>query len=577
MTFKNSFFFLIAIFKLNLKYFYFCFFLSTLSSLLEFVTIGSIVPMLSVFLSSDVGQNYYFINYLLKNTFLEKNLLLFCLIFFSSFILASSLIKVLVAKYNSKYSALLSSRVATIIFENKLKQSYEDFISQNPNYLLTLLNNKISTLNTVLQSLFTFFTSLFVSLGILFFLIIYNYQLSFIVLAVYIFIYLFFGKFLKSVIQVTGKNLSNSLFLRSKIIQETSSSIKDIILNSSHDIFINIFRNLDFNIRILDSRLSYLNSIPRPILEAIGIIILIIFSYFLNFQTNNNTLNSNVIITIGVFTFAAQRLLPIFQSIYTSWSSIVSSYYIIVEIENIMKKDIYYKNFDKNNFKIHFKSQIEFKNVSFNYKNSRNLIFENLNLKINFGKKTCIIGRSGIGKTTLIDLLIGLLKPTSGNILVDDIKIDDINLNSWFNKIAYVSQDLVLINDTIMNNINYPNNEQANKERIEKVLIKSVLYDFVSRLPNKTQTIIGDGGINLSGGQKQRLLLARALYKKKEILILDEATNALDDETEKNILDLVLKDNQNMTIIFITHRINLLKNFDEIIDLNSLIKKEKIK
>ena len=128
-----------------------------------------------------------------------------------------------------------------------------------------------------------------------------------------------------------------------------------------------------------------------------------------------------------------------------------------------------------------------------------------------------------------------------------------------------------------MNNINYPNNEQANKERIEKVLNKSALYDFVSRLPNKTQTIIGDGGINLSGGQKQRLLLARALYKKKEILILDEPTNALDDETEKNILDLVLKDNQNMTIIFITHRINLLKNFDEIIDLNSLIKKEKIK
>jgi ABC-type multidrug transport system fused ATPase/permease subunit len=171
--------------------------------------------------------------------------------------------------------------------------------------------------------------------------------------------------------------------------------------------------------------------------------------------------------------------------------------------------------------------------------------------------------------STFVDIFLGLLKPTSGHILIDGVKLDNSNLNSWFNKIAYVPQDLFLINDSIANNINYPNiNKPIDLKKTYDALDKVQLSDFIFELPNKVETIFGKGGINLSGGQKQRLIIARALYKNKNILILDEATNALDSETEDSILDSILNNNKDLTVIVISHKKSLQRKFDEIIDLD---------
>jgi ATP-binding cassette subfamily B protein len=381
--------------------------------------------------------------------------------------------------------------------------------------------------------------------------------------------YFLFGQFLKAKIEKNGEIISIANHERAKTIQETLPAIRDIMLNSSHNIFIKYFANSDLNYRISDAKLIYLNTIQRPVIEGIGIIIIVLLSYTLAIQSGEIKSSSIILITtIGVYAFAAQKLLPTFQIIYSMWASITGTYNMVKEIKEIIKfnnKDY----FSKINLNLSFKSQIEFKNISFNYKNSKKLIFNNLNCKIMFGKKIFLAGRSGVGKTTFVDIFLGLLKPTSGHILIDGVKLDNSNLNSWFNKIAYVPQDLFLINDSIANNINYPNiNKPIDLKKTYDALDKVQLSDFIFELPNKVETIFGKGGINLSGGQKQRLIIARALYKNKNILILDEATNALDSETEDSILDSILNNNKDLTVIVISHKKSLQRKFDEIIDLD---------
>jgi ABC-type multidrug transport system fused ATPase/permease subunit len=570
MKIQDTINFLFSCLKLRIKFFYFCLFLSVLSSLVEFLSISAVIPIISLLLSFESSVIINFISsYIQINKFIENNLIIIFLLIFLILVIFSSIIKIIISNYNTRLSAMIANDISVLIYEKTIKQSYENLISFPPNYLHTLCNINVDTIARLFVIFFNLISSIIVSLGIIIFLIFYDYKAAVICFIFMSLIYFFFGKFLKVKIEKNGEIISITNHERAKKIQETLPVIRDIILNSSHNIFIKYFANSDLNYRISDAKLIYLNTIQRPVLEGIGITIIVLLSYTLAIQSGEIKSSSIILITtIGVYTFAAQKLLPTFQIIYSMWASISGSYNMVTEIKEIIKfnnKDY----FSKINLNLSFKSQIEFKNISFNYKNSKKLIFNNLNCKIMFGKKIFLAGRSGVGKTTFVDIFLGLLKPTSGHILIDGVKLDNSNLNSWFNKIAYVPQDLFLINDSIANNINYPNiNKPIDLKKTYDALDKVQLRDFIFELPNKVETIFGKGGINLSGGQKQRLIIARALYKNKNILILDEATNALDSETEDSILDSILNNNKDLTVIVISHKKSLQRKFDEIIDLD---------
>jgi len=569
MKIQDTINFLFSRVKLRIKFFYFCLFLSVLSSLVEFLSISAVIPIISSLLSLESSVIINFISsYIEINKFIENNLIIIFLLIFLILVIFSSIIKIIISNYNTRLSAMIANDISVLIYEKTIKQSYENLISFPSNYLHTLCNINVDTVARLFITFFNLISSIIVSLGIIIFLIFYDYKAAVICFIFMSLIYFFFGKFLKVKIEKNGEIISITNHERAKKIQETLPVIRDIILNSSHNIFIKYFANSDLNYRISDAKLIYLNTIQRPVLEGIGIIIIVLLSYTLAIQSGEIKSSSIILITtIGVYAFAAQKLLPTFQIIYSMWASITGTYNMVKEIKEIIKfnnKDY----FSKINLNLSFKSQIEFKNISFNYKNSKKLIFKNLNYKIMFGKKIFLAGRSGVGKTTFVDIFLGLLKPTSGQILIDGVKLDNSNLNSWFNKIAYVPQDLFLINDSIANNINYPNiNKPIDLKKTYDALDKVQLRDFIFELPNKVETIYGKGGINLSGGQKQRLIIARALYKNKNILILDEATNALDSETEDSILDSILN-NKDLTVIVISHKKNLQRKFDEIIDLD---------
>ena len=212
---------------------------------------------------------------------------------------------------------------------------------------------------------------------------------------------------------------------------------------------------------------------------------------------------------------------------------------------------------------INFKTEIELKNVSFTYENNKKKILDGINLKIKKNSKIAIVGKSGSGKTTIVDIIIGLLKPSEGYLLIDGIKLSQ--LPNWNRKIGYIPQNFYLFDESIKRNVAFGINEKnINIDKVNKAIEFAQLRDFVKNLDNGIETVVGNQGIMLSGGQKQRIIIARAAYNDPDILILDEATSAIDEEVEKEFINNLLKIGKNKTIIIISHRSTTIKNCDKI-------------
>ena len=270
---------------------------------------------------------------------------------------------------------------------------------------------------------------------------------------------------------------------------------------------------------------------------------------------------NNIVSLLALFAAASFRLLPSINRVVMSQQVLR---YHIPSVEEIYKEIKYEfrKGSNTQLQKINFRKNIELKNVDFSYKADKKIL-KKLNLVINSKDRVGIIGGTGIGKSTIVDLISGLIEPDSGNILIDGKKIN-FSKHQWYNGIGYVSQNTTLINDTIRENIVFGRNSDFKNKYFRKILKDVNLLNFIENLKSKTNSIIGDRGINLSGGQKQRIGLARALYGNPKILFLDEAFSALDVKTEKKILNNIFKNYKNITIINIAHKGTSLKYCNKI-------------
>ncbi|MDC0865577.1 ATP-binding cassette domain-containing protein [bacterium] len=220
--------------------------------------------------------------------------------------------------------------------------------------------------------------------------------------------------------------------------------------------------------------------------------------------------------------------------------------------------------------KIDFNQKINLKNINYSYPNSNKQVLKNINIEIFKGESIGIIGETGSGKSTLIDLIMGLLIPSSGEIILDNISITNPNLLSYQNIIAHVSQDIFLVNDSFTKNIAFGiDSEMINNKRVIECAKKAQAHNFISSSKHEYETSVGERGVQLSGGQIQRIGIARALYKKAEIIIFDEATSALDSDTENKVMNSIGELNKTLTIIMIAHRLTTLFNCDKIIKLDS--------
>ena len=466
---------------------------------------------------------------------------------------------------NIKLANAISKDFSVNLFKSKIYQKYLDFINSSTNEAISSITIKTNSVNRALLAVNTLGTSFFLLTSILFTVIVINPIVSlfsfFVIFLIYLILLLFFNRLL-------AKNsyiISNEETKIIKILQESFGVIRDMILRGNQSNYVKVFFssiNVKYN---AEAKNNFVSQSPRFFIETAGIILIIIICSFVTIKTGNTT---SILPTIGVLVLAAQKIIPLMQVVYTNINILISNTGQLKDLNELLESNVEYSNsFDEE--KLDFKNKIEFKNVSFSYLKNKNKILDQINFTIKKGEKIGIVGKTGEGKSTMLDILMGLLVPDDGKLIVDDKIITKNNLKSWQKLISHVPQDLFLIDGTIYENITFSSYNNGDDKFIKKILSLAQLKDFVENLPMGIDTIVGERGVKLSGGQKQRVAIARALFNNSKILVFDEATSALDDGTEQLIGISLDKLDKEFTTIMVAHRLTSIRNCDRIFELNN--------
>ena len=351
---------------------------------------------------------------------------------------------------------------------------------------------------------------------------------------------------------------------RIKTIQESLGGIRDIILDHLQLPYLDAFRTVDGRLMRARRDSMLLTIAPRFIIEAIGLVVFALLALVLSARPGGLTAALPV---IGALALGAQRLLPLIQQLYRGWASMATSRSIIDQLLVLLRLPV---ETGDDGPPLDFRDSIRLENVDFHYEARSPGTLSNVNLAIRKGARVALVGRTGSGKTTLTDLVMGLIEPSTGRILIDGVELNRATARAWQRNIAHVPQAIFLADATIARNIAFTSPDGTiDMERARRAAAIAQLDEFVASLPDGYETIVGERGVRLSGGQRQRLGLARAIYKQAPVLILDEATSALDDATEQAVLRALDElDAAGCTILIVAHRTSTIASCDEVVRLD---------
>ena len=538
--------------------------------LIEVLSISLVIPFISILSGSQINFNIKYLDNFNQTQiiFLILSLLVFIItikVFFVSFFNK----KVLEFYMDLKVS--LSKK----IYKTYLMKSYEYHLSKNSSTLIRNIND-VSLFGDSVKYLIYLMTECTMVLGICSLLLYYEpigaiSSVSFLS----IFGYLIYKKILSRT-KVLGSLRRHHSGFRLRFLQQGFHAIKDIKVKNKENSFIQQFSYHDKETSFNEMKYHFIQTLPKLLLEwllVIGVMVLMVVIFF---QKEDLT---GILPTLALFFVAAFRLMPSITRIMNNLQSIRWGEPVIDSLneELILANSKLNKDIKQN--KIIFDRSIELKNINFNYKNSNKNILSDINLKIKFGDNIGLLGFSGAGKTTLINLILGLLKSSSGTILANGTDIHS-GLISWQSHIGYVPQNIYLTDDTLKKNIAFGivDDKEIDLKKIDKAIKDTQLTKLVSSLNNGLNTKLGEFGERISGGERQRIGIARALYNDPKLLILDESTNSLDSQTEEKILEDVISLNKSMTILMIAHRLSTLSKCNRILKLsNSNIEEVNVK
>ena len=531
---------------------------SILTTCMEMIGIGSVIPLLtSLSADNNIFEKVNFINF--NFNFDNNNSIYFFLSIVISVFIIKNIFVYFFNLYQAKYLFSFYNFLMKEFLNIYLKQPYDFHLNRNSAILMRNIRKETSGFINGLKNILIIINETLILIAIIFFLLYFNYQITIILIALVSIVAFLFNKIISKKSIDYGKIHQFHDGKLNQTLHESFGSLKDIYLYNRSDNFLQRFIGHAEISKKVGIYTSIISSLPRHWLEIIFIISLTSIVLYSSYVLND--LNSALPLA-GLFAISGIRLMPAVNKIIGSYQQInLSKASITLVYEELkLKKNILVEKTEKfNEKKNEFKSLL-IKNLSFKYSNIDKFIFENVNFEIKKNSLIGFVGASGSGKTTLIDCLLGLLPPTSGKILFNNQNIYN-DLKNWQSNIGYVPQNIYLMDASIQENIAIGINKRfIDIDRINLSLKLSNLDEFIKSLPDGLSTNVGEKGVKISGGQRQRIGIARALYNNPQILVLDEATNALDTATEETFLNLIneLKNQQNLTVVMITHRISTL-------------------
>ena len=541
-------------------------------AILDTIGVASILPFIAVLTNPDIIETNFILNNIYQAVgFLgvdsNQKFLLLLGIFVLALLVFSLIFKSLTIYAQARFVEMREYSIGKKLVEGYLHQPYSWFLGRHSADIgKTILSEVQQVILGGIQPMFELIAKGTVVIAIITLLMITDLKLAIIVgfsfSLTYGLIYKYTQKYLKQI----GKRRLHNNHSRFKTLSEAFGAAKEVKVGGLEKTYIDKFSNSAFIYAQSQASLKILSQIPRYAIEvmAFGGIMSIILYLMIKFGDFDAALP-----LVSLYVLAGYRLIPAFQGIYLSFANLT---YNLPAIDKLYYDIRSLKPFELNQDQniMSLKKSISLKDISFNYPDSKQTSLKDININIQAKTTVGLIGPTGSGKTTTVDIILGLLEAQKGTLEIDDQVITKKNIRAWQRSIGYVPQHIYLSDDTISANIAFGiSTSEINKESVERAAKIANIHDFIiNDLPKKYQTTIGERGIKLSGGQRQRIGIARALYRNPQILILDEATSSLDNLTEQAVIDAVNILSKNITIILIAHRLNTVKNCDIIFKLN---------
>ena len=554
--------------KKNKIYFFLLVILIIVQALFEILSIAIVIPFVTLLLDPEALNNLPFFNFLKPITNFEssqKMIIIMSIIFFIAYLLKNIFV-LIIHKFLFEYIYNFRRNLTTRILKKYLYQDYIFFIKNSYSLIASNLANEVDNLTTsYFRATLIILSELIILFSIIILVIFSGYLKGFFIIVPFValsaLILKLLGKKIKSWANDRVKNVRNLTRLTYEIIL----GIKEIFLTGKIKEILNEYNLFQKESSNIESKVQLVQTFPKLTLELFAILIFIITLIYLSFQ---NISNNQIIVILSFYLALAYRIMPSLNKIFIHYQQLklgIPSLNIIQKDINLTDKLYYFEN--NNSERLEFKNKIEFKNIKFKFENRKEL-FSNLNFSLLKNKVVGIYGESGSGKTTLLNILSLLIKPIDCEIYIDEKKITTKEDSRRFqNLISFVSQDTFLLEDTIENNIIFGSDKEVDNNKLNEALEFSRVNNFLTELPKGLDTIIGLNSKHISSGQKQRIALARLFYNSRDILIFDEATNALDETNENIIINNILNLKDQKTVIIVSHDKKNLINCDKIYEV----------
>ena len=551
------------------------FILTCFSAFFDILSIGLVIPFMDLMVNPDKYTNYLTdLKFLLPNFFYkEKNYLNIITLVFISSILASTFLRIIVFNLSQKISYFVNFEFNIIFYKKILnfRYNYNNKKKLEESEVISVIN-KIDFISNYINSFLNFFIGFFITFIICFTLFWHLSYKIFLIMSFFIFIYLLIIFFARKKLNHNSFVISGNISIKNLHISNTLGLFKEIILNNLKYYFFSKFSKINYQLTKSVISNSIISTIPGIILTNFTIILFVVFISILASQ-NNSILEK--IPFLSAIIFGVQKCTPLFYQMYSSLTRMRGAFHQANNAINLLNS---LKENKKDSFQVSKKNKlvfnnIKYKKISFKYDKNKEYILKNLNFEFKKGEKILLQGPSGAGKTTLVNIILGFLFPSSGVIKINNTEIGIKKYRNLTSFISYCPQNIFLMKDNFTNNISLNfTKELIDKNRIINSAKIASIHKYIMLTKKRYDTEIYQGATNLSGGQIQRIGIARALYKKSQIIIFDEATNSIDAKTEIKILNNIFKFNKDKTIILLSHKNYEKKLFDKVY----ILKKKKL-
>jgi ATP-binding cassette, subfamily B, bacterial PglK len=542
------------------------------SSSAEVLSLAAVLPFLAVLANPEGLWNQPLVQQWAPRLGIAsaEALLLPITIAFAVAALASGAIRLLNLWLNGRLAAAIGSDLSCEAYRRMLYQPYAVHLARNSSELITSISTDVQrVIFQVINPLLLLLSSGLIALSLVVLLLAIDWVIAVVAGLVVGLVYMAAMRSSRQPLQHLGLRQVQLNRRLIQALQESIGAIRDVILDGSQAFYANTYSQTDQPFRRVQADASFLSTYPRLLLEPVGMALIAVMAFLLVRQQGMD----KALPLLGALALGAQRLLPVVQKVYEGWAQTRNAKGSLSNVLSLIAQSLPTGALQSRAEPIALQQGLRFEGVHFAYAPDLPQVLLGIDLEIRRGERTGIIGSTGSGKSTMLDLLMGLLEPTAGSILVDGERLHDSEhperLSAWCSTIAHVPQSIYLADSSIAENIAFGlPRDQIDMARVRQAAERAQIAGFIESRPQGYDSFVGERGIRLSGGQRQRIGIARALYKRAQVLVFDEATSALDNQTEKAVMQAIEGLSRELTIVMIAHRLSTVEHCDRVIQLN---------